>query len=386
MLLVAALHPAQDVDGLLGGGLVHVHRLEAPLQGGVPLDVLAVVVVGGGAYALQLAPCEGGLEYVGGVDGALGGPRADHRVHLVDEQDAVLVAAELVHDLLQPLLELAAVLGARDQRAHVQGDEALALEGRRGLAPGYALGEGLDDGRLADARLSHEHGVVLPAAAQYLGDALDLLLAPHGGVELARSREGRQVRSKLVQRGRLRLAPPADPRVALAWILAEYLARLGAHLVQGHLEALQHPGGDALALAQQSDEQVLGAYVVVVQPPGLVDRELDDLLRPGCEALLTRGRPLAAPDDELDGGPDLGQLDAQVRQHLGGHPVRLADKAEQDVLRADVAVVEALGFLVRQREHSPRPLRELLESAAAGHVSLLGFTTSSSLPARPARG
>ena len=60
--------------------LVDVDGLEAALQGGVALDVLAVFVEGGSADGLQVAAREGGLEDVGGVDRAFGSARADEGV------------------------------------------------------------------------------------------------------------------------------------------------------------------------------------------------------------------------------------------------------------------------------------------------------------------
>ena len=56
--------PPQDGDGVLDRGLVDQHGLEAPLQGGVLLDVLAVLVEGGGADHVQLAAGQHGLEHV----------------------------------------------------------------------------------------------------------------------------------------------------------------------------------------------------------------------------------------------------------------------------------------------------------------------------------
>ena len=77
--------------GLLDRRLLDHHRLEAPLEGGVALDVLAVLVERGRADALQLAARQRRLEDVGGVDRAFGGAGADQRVQLVDEQHASLV-------------------------------------------------------------------------------------------------------------------------------------------------------------------------------------------------------------------------------------------------------------------------------------------------------
>ena len=85
--LVALLEPAQDRDGVLHGGLIDHHRLEAAFQGGVLLDVLAVLVERGRADAVQFAAGQHRLEQVAGVHGPLGLARADDRVQFVDEQD-----------------------------------------------------------------------------------------------------------------------------------------------------------------------------------------------------------------------------------------------------------------------------------------------------------
>ena len=164
--LVALAQAAQDRDRLLDRRLVDEHRLEAALQGGVLLDVLAVLVERGRADGVQLAAGEHRLEQVGGVHRALGRAGADDRVQLVDEQDDLALGVlDLLEDGLEPLLELAAELGAGDERAEVERDDALVLERLGHVAAHDALGEALDDGRLADARLADEHRVVLGPAA-----------------------------------------------------------------------------------------------------------------------------------------------------------------------------------------------------------------------------
>jgi hypothetical protein len=109
--------------------------LEAPLERRVLLDVLAVLVERRRADRAQLAAREHRLEQVAGRDGALGGAGTDDRVELVDEEDDLaLRSSDLREHGLEPLLELAAVLGARDQRADVERPDALALQSLRHVA------------------------------------------------------------------------------------------------------------------------------------------------------------------------------------------------------------------------------------------------------------
>ena len=87
MRLVALLQAAQDRDRVRDGRLADEDRLEAALERGVLLDVLAVLVERGRADRAQLAAREHRLEQVRRVDGALGRAGADDRVQLVDEED-----------------------------------------------------------------------------------------------------------------------------------------------------------------------------------------------------------------------------------------------------------------------------------------------------------
>ena len=135
VLLVALADAHEDLDRLLEGRLLDHDRLEAALEGGVALDVLAVLVEGGGADALELAAGQRRLEDVGRVDRALGRTRPDERMELVDEQDRVVRVAQLLDDLLEPLLELAAVLRAGDERADVEGQDALVRAAISGTSP-----------------------------------------------------------------------------------------------------------------------------------------------------------------------------------------------------------------------------------------------------------
>ena len=131
VLLVAVAQALEDLDGLLGRRLVDADLLEAALERGVALEVLAVLVERGRADRLQLAARERRLEDRGRVDRALGRAGADEVVQLVDEQDDVAALGDLLHHLLEALLELAAVLRAGDERGQVERVDLLVLAAAR---------------------------------------------------------------------------------------------------------------------------------------------------------------------------------------------------------------------------------------------------------------
>ena len=189
MRLVLVLQPAQDRDRILDVRLVDIDRLEAAGERGVLLDVLLVLVERGGADAMQFAARQCRLEQVRGVHGAVGLAGADDGMHLVDEQD---VGAGRGRHLLQhgfePFLELAAILGSGDHRAHVEREQLLVLEAFRNVAVDDAQRETLDDRGLTDPGLADQHRIVLGPAREDLDGAANLLVASDHRIELAVAR------------------------------------------------------------------------------------------------------------------------------------------------------------------------------------------------------
>ena len=106
---------------------------------------------------------------------------------------------------------------------------------------------------------------------------------------------------------------------------------------------------------------MLGADVVVTEAARLVDGELDDTLCPGGQADLTDDGSIATADDELDRGPDLRELDVHVLEHAGSDALALANESEEEVLSADVVVVEPLRLVLSERQDFARAIRELVE-------------------------
>ena len=132
----------------------------------------------------------------------------------------------LGEDALQPLLELAAILRAGDERAHVERQQLLVLEALRHVAIDDAEREALDDRGLADAGLADQHRVVLGAAGEHLDGAADLLVAADHRVELAVAGLRGEVAGVFLQRVILVLGRGGIGRPALPDLLDRGVERL----------------------------------------------------------------------------------------------------------------------------------------------------------------
>ena len=177
-----------------------------------------------------------GLRMLAASSEPFGRAGADQRVQLVDEHDDVRVLGELLHDRLEALFELAAVLRAGDDQRDVEREDALVGEEVRHVAVDDLLRQPFDDRRLADARLADEHGVVLGAAAEHLLHALELVVAADERIELVLHRRFGQVAAELGQQRRL-----LDARQRR--LLVEQLDDVLADRVQAH--PLLHQDADA---------------------------------------------------------------------------------------------------------------------------------------------
>mmetsp|Transcript_12109 Transcript_12109/g.33550 ORF Transcript_12109/g.33550 Transcript_12109/m.33550 type:complete len:800 (+) Transcript_12109:33-2432(+) len=295
--LVPLLESLDDLVGVLLGGLVHRDGLEPPLEGGVPLDVLPVLVEGGRADALEVAPGQGRLHQVGDVEAApappaaADGPGSHKGVDLVDQEDDLSGLGDLLQELGDPVLELPPLLGPGHQQAHVQGHDLLVLEELRELLPENpdvvddALGEALGDGGLPHPRLPEQDGVVLPPPRQDLHHAQDLLVPADDRVEVAVPRLLAEVAAELLQDGLLLLLALAPG--ALGHGLLPALARgLAVQLLDGladhglglHAELPDHHVDRGVLRGHEGHGDVLRGHEVVPHLLGLLQGEVKDLL------------------------------------------------------------------------------------------------------------
>src|SRR5581483_10596580 len=100
--------------------------------------------------------------------------------------------------------------------------------------------------------------------------------------------------------------------LAAAARAGEHPDHLVADLLRVGVEVEQDAGGDALVLAHEAEQDVLGADVVVAEAQRFAKRELEDLLRARGERDLSRRDLVALADDARDLGAYL--LDGDVER------------------------------------------------------------------------
>ena len=129
MVLIALLQSTKDGNAVQRTWFIHHHGLESTFQGLILLEVLLVLIEGGGTNATQFATCQGRLQNIGSIHGAFTLTSTHQGVDLIDEEDDVsLGLLHLINDGLQTLLELTLVLGTSNQGTHIEGVHLLVLQ------------------------------------------------------------------------------------------------------------------------------------------------------------------------------------------------------------------------------------------------------------------
>ncbi len=344
--LIALAESRQDLPSLEDTRLFDQDLLETSLKGGILGQVLSILIQSGGPDGLQLSPRQGRLENGSRIDGTFGGARPHQIVDLIDEEDDVAALADLFHDLLEALFELAPILRPGHQGTQVEGVDLLVFEQAGHIVLGDTLGQSLYHRRLADTGLAHQHGVVLRAPREDLHDALDLRLPSDHRVELVLLGVLGEIAPELIEDfGRLavlalasgaRRGPPALP----AGRTGQHPHDLLAYPVGVDLQVVQDPRSHPFALPYQSQQDMLGTDVVVPQGQSLAQRPFQHLLGPRCKRDLALRLVVALPYDADHLSPHLFEADFQGAQHSGGDSVGLPQETEEQMLRPDVVVAK----------------------------------------------
>ena len=194
-------------------------------------------------------------------------------------------------------------------------------------------------------------------------------MATDDGIELALGGQLREVATELVEQLRrlLRLGGATTggggcaTRLGATTRAGQHADDLVADLLGVGIEVEQDAGGNALVLADEAEQDVLGADVVVAERQGLAQRQLENLLGARGERDLARRHLFALADDARDVGAHVFHRDVEGVEHARGEPLLLAQQAEQDVLGADVVVLEGTRLVLRKDDDLTCTLCKSLE-------------------------
>ncbi len=211
------------------------------------------------------------------------------------------------------------------------------------------------DRGLADARLADQHRIILGAAAEHLNDALNFVAAPDNRIELAFLRQLGQVAAESAQ-GRsfdifLRSGFGAFLRFRWREIRIELLQNFVPRALDVDLEALEHARGHPFAFPQKSKQNVLGADIGMIERLRFLAGERQNFFHPrGVGNVADNFRFRTGADLFFDFHPHGLEIEPHFLQNVHRHALAELDQSEQQMLGADVIVIETVGFLASELE------------------------------------
>ena len=346
--------------------LAHVDALKPPVERGVLLNRLVVFLHRRRPDQPDFSARKCRLEQIGGVNRPLRRTRTHQRVYLVDKRNHALVRAQLAHNAAQTLLKLAAVLGSRDQRRHVDGQDTRVFQLLRHIAVRNRLCQRLGNRSLAHTGIPQQDGVVLSAPRQNGQHAEYLVVPSDHRIELSAPRKLGQIHRILVQ---YRCPRPAahQPRLALRQGL-DAGQPLERHHVRPHL--LHHLPRHTSPALQNRPEQRLGSDTALRRFPCLFNhltqmrRHLGRIGVRIASSVVLRQPPLEQALGHARRGEDAPR-----------HAPPLPQETQKQIFRPDLLPSHLSGCLFRT---SHRPSRRLVKSLILIHGHSLAFVKNSS--------
>src|SRR5579863_7193789 len=161
--------------------------------------MLAILIKGGGSYAVQFATRQSRFQHIAGTDRTFGSTRSYHGMQFVNEDDDIGRLAQLFQNGFDALLELATEHGTGNHATDIQRDDALAAQSCGNIALVDTTGKPFNNRGLADARLTNQDGVILLTTPQHRNHTAQFALATCRRVQFTLSRFSGKVAPKLVE-------------------------------------------------------------------------------------------------------------------------------------------------------------------------------------------
>jgi len=258
----------------------------------------------------------------------------------------------------ETIFELAAKLGAGDERAQIERNQAFLFESLRHIAVDDAQSQAFDDGGFADAGFADQYRVVFRAPRQDLNHPANFVVAADHRIELALARQIGQIAAVLFQGLVLLLGigigdalGAANPHeslqnfVAAGAVFLEKLARLAGVVDHGK-------------------QQVFGGNVFVLQRVGLGLGIFDNLFEPRRDIALARaaGNLRQSIERLLQPIGQIAQRHAELLQDRRDHAFFLTEQCEEQMLDIDRLVIPLFGKRLRLLQRFLRFGRKFIQT------------------------
>ena len=213
-------------------------------------------------------------------------------MNLIDDQDDIAQLLDLFNEALHAAFKLAAELGAGHQGRQIQQVDLLILELIGNVFLHNPLGQTFRNGRLANAGLADEAGIVLLPPVENLDNALRLHLPAHNPVQAAAAGLPGQIQAVGIQelvlfvfRALALLLPAGGRRIgrkAVVLLAAEQLVEEGkcsglAHVLAVVLFFLFLPHGQIAVRHLQVHQVIEGFLHFAVEPLHILVRQAHPL-------------------------------------------------------------------------------------------------------------
>jgi hypothetical protein len=268
-------------------------------------------------------------------------------VHFIDKENVGAGGAgDFGQHRLEPLLELAAIFGAGNKRAHVERQQFLVFQTLRHVAIDDAQSQALDDCGLADAGLADQHRIVLGAAGEHLHGAADFLVAADDWIKLAVARSLGEVTGIFFQRIISVLGGSRIRGAALAQSLDRDVERL-----RGDARILQNLCRLAALLDGQSQQQPLDGDETVARFLAGVFGSVED----ACQSRVEIDLPCPAARDlrplvelRIDGGERGARFAAGTVDQPRREPFGIVEQDLQQVFGGKLLMSLEMSGIIRR--------------------------------------
>jgi len=270
-------------------------------------------------------------------------------MELIDEENHLAGGfAHLFHNAFHALFELAAVFGACHKAGKVKGNYTAVFKRLRNISAHDSLRETLGDSGLADAWFSDKYGVVLGAPAENLNNTLDFSVAADTRVKFALLSELGEVSAEFIERWCAR-ASFGWGHCGFAFLESHNFA---AASLEVNTQAGQHTSGNAFTFANEAQEQVFSAYVVVVKLSGLLVSKVYNSLGARGKLHFLAQATVAAGYLPFDFLANSDEANPKALQNSGCHGVAFTHETEEKVFGPDVVFAEPGSLFLGEEDYA----------------------------------